>query len=229
MYFFYRWHITNEGFPCFTTNKHWFDLKIAKGVQTNRPLTYSSQLNAINRAFKACHISSSKKTHAGRGSGARHAEIDGATEDQLRRHGRWNMQSMEACYLNSLPRKSIRIINGFPEEKGHYWLPRSDICPPESLQKKIFPKAEHLLFQVNSGDCETSICAQAFLQLLIKMRKIILQDAVMFRADHSGSSFIRHHFFCHPIFQDAEFLAFERLLLSHCGTAQVGAQFLFAF
>src|SRR5439155_602085 len=124
MYFFYRWHITNEDFPRFTTNSDWFDVKVAKGVYRDRAMTYSAQLNAINRAFKACNISSNKKTHAGRGSGARHAEIDGATEDQLRRHGQWNMQSMEACYLTSLPRQSIRIINGFHEEKGQFWIPR---------------------------------------------------------------------------------------------------------
>lgn len=76
-FFFYRWHVTNEDFPRFDTNKDWFDLKVAKGVYRDRAMTYGGQLNARNRAFKVCHISSSKKTYTRRLSGARHAEIDG--------------------------------------------------------------------------------------------------------------------------------------------------------
>ncbi|RCH82097.1 hypothetical protein CU097_003957 [Rhizopus azygosporus] len=64
----------------------WFNLKIAKGVYYNKPLTYVTYYAATTRAFDACSVSISKKTHAGRGSGAQHAEIDGATEDQLRWH-----------------------------------------------------------------------------------------------------------------------------------------------
>lgn len=45
----------------------------------------------------------SKVTYACRESGAKQAEIDDASEDQLRRHGRWNMQAMELCYLTGLP------------------------------------------------------------------------------------------------------------------------------
>ncbi|KAL0077634.1 hypothetical protein F4703DRAFT_1712757, partial [Phycomyces blakesleeanus] len=32
MYFSYCWQISNKLFPCFTTNKVWYDLKVAKGV-----------------------------------------------------------------------------------------------------------------------------------------------------------------------------------------------------
>ncbi|KAG1437592.1 hypothetical protein G6F57_020188 [Rhizopus arrhizus] len=119
----------------------WFNLKIAKGVDYNKPLTYTAHYAATIRAFDACSVSISKKTHMGRSSGAQHAEIDGATEVQLRRHGRWNMQGMKSCYLMSLPRSLIRIINGFSSNKGDYWRARSNICPPESLQRKVFRKA----------------------------------------------------------------------------------------
>ncbi|KAG2228006.1 hypothetical protein INT45_012030 [Circinella minor] len=71
--------------------------------------------------------------HAGRGSGARDAELRGATEDQLQRHGCWNMQSMERHYLMKLSRSSIRAVNGFPTTQGWYWLPRALIEPSESL------------------------------------------------------------------------------------------------
>ncbi|KAG1255994.1 hypothetical protein G6F68_009991 [Rhizopus microsporus] len=66
----------------------WFDLKIAKGVYYNKPLTYATHYVATTLAFDACPVSISKKPHADRGSRAQHAEVDGATEDQPRRHGR---------------------------------------------------------------------------------------------------------------------------------------------
>lgn len=131
-FFFYRWHVPNENFPTFTTNKDWFDLKVAKGVYYNKPLTYSTHYNATNCAFDACQISITKKTHAERGSGAQHSEIDDATEDELRRHGRWNMQSMESCYLTSLSRRAIRIADGLSANKVEFWLPRADMLPPRS-------------------------------------------------------------------------------------------------
>ena len=221
MYFFYRRHITNEDFPRFDTNKDWFDLKVAKGIYRDRAMTYGVQLNAINRAFKACHISSSKKTHAGRGSGARHAEFYGTTEDQLPRHDQWNMQIIEACYLASLPRTSMRIINGFPGEKGQFWIPRANVSPPESLQRKVFPKVDELLSPVQAGEvqagevCQNSNSAQAFCQLLKNMREIFLQDVVMFRVDNGS-----HPFFNHKLFRDPEFLAFERAMLATCQIAQ---------
>ena len=93
----------------------------------------------------------------------------------------------------SLPRSLIRIINGFSSNKGDYWLARSNICPPESLQRKVLPQADEWLERVWSRSYECSICAEALLSLLITMRRIILQDAVMFRVDyletHSSTMF----------------------------------------
>jgi hypothetical protein len=58
-------------FPTFTSNRDWFNVKLAKEVNPTKSLTYSTHLNATNRAFMACNISSTKKTHAGRGREAR--------------------------------------------------------------------------------------------------------------------------------------------------------------
>ncbi|OBZ80450.1 hypothetical protein A0J61_11501, partial [Choanephora cucurbitarum] len=132
-YFFYRWQIMNEEFPDLSKNELWFDIKILKG---NKGITnendYSTQYKSICKVLDACGINSQKKIHAGR-------EIAGTSEDQLRRHGRWNAQSMENNYLTSLPRQSIRVINGFPAAGGQFWLPRASVTPSEDLQAKVFP------------------------------------------------------------------------------------------
>ncbi|OBZ63610.1 hypothetical protein A0J61_11967, partial [Choanephora cucurbitarum] len=180
----------NEEFPDLSRNEHWFDIKVLKGNKgiTNE-IDYSTQYKSVCKAFDACGINSQKKTHAGRGCGALHAEVAGASEDQLRRHGRWNAQSMENNYLTSLPRQSIRVINGFPA------LPRASATPSEDLQAKIFPLVDQILSRVGSGYTEGSeelssstypktICGQVLLLLLKKLQVIFLKDLVFLKVDY---------------------------------------------
>ena len=216
-YFFYRWHISGEEFPNFEKNSTWFDVKVFKNGRPEDPMSYRTQLRAVNRVFEALRIRISKKTHSGRGSGAQLAEIDGATEDDLRRHGRWENGSMEKCYLLALPRKSIRIINGFSSAKGNFWLPRANLDPPESLQKKIFPQVEEWLAKITQkiDGTEYSICAEAFLNLLLAMRRVLLQDSVLHRVDRPN-----HPFFRHSLFSDPEYVTFEQQLLSAINVAE---------
>ncbi|KAL0087373.1 hypothetical protein J3Q64DRAFT_1885231 [Phycomyces blakesleeanus] len=95
--------------------------------------------------------------------------------------------------------KSIHIINGFSEKKGQLWIPRANACPTESLQKKVFSRADRLSQKVREGIvCEQSISNQAFLQMLKNMRKIILQDGVMFRVENRVNQFFNHSFFSDP-------------------------------
>ena len=81
--------------------------------------------------------------HAARGSGARMAELAGASEDQIRRLGRWNNQSMENCYLTNLPNEVIRA--GFAPAQETYFLQRAAINPALALKQMIFPQIESAL------------------------------------------------------------------------------------
>ncbi|KAG2212027.1 hypothetical protein INT45_010435, partial [Circinella minor] len=219
-YFFYRFHVSGEPFPDFSTSENWFKIKMLKGCDRFQDMAYTTQNDEIHRAFNACDITSLHTTHAGHGSGARDAELHGASEDSLRRHGGWNMQSMERHYLSKISRKPLRTINGFPAKQGHFWLPRSIIEPPSTLQRKVFPEADTWLERINNGDgCEKTIAAQGFLRLLITMRTIILQDAAMLRR-----SYPNHRLFQQPIFQDDEYRTFEASLVHACQTTPSPAE-----
>jgi hypothetical protein len=87
--------------------------------------------------------------------------------------------------------------------------------PSESLKRQIFPKADEWLNRVQQqlDGCEKSISAESFLELLIQMRAIILQDAVMLRAQHPDNIIFKNE-----IFGTAEFLDFERRLLAVVST-----------
>ncbi|KAG2216357.1 hypothetical protein INT45_001609 [Circinella minor] len=203
-YLFYRFHMSNEKFPKFTKNEDRYGLKLLKGKDAKKQMAYTTMNAPIVHAFRQYNITSLHTTHTGRGSGARDAELRGATEDQLCRHGCCNMQSMERHYLMKLSRASICAVNGFPTGKGRYWLRHALVQPEESLQRKIFPEVDNWLSKVESeNDAERSISAQGFLRLMKTMRVVILQDAAVLREQHPT-----HPMFNHPIFQGQDFLSF---------------------
>ncbi|KAG2219641.1 hypothetical protein INT45_012342 [Circinella minor] len=150
-YLFYRFHMSNEKFPKFTKNEDWYGLKLLKGKDAKKQMVYTTMNAPIVCAFRQCNITSLHTTHAGRGSGARDAELRGATEDQLRRHGCWNMQSMERHYLIKLSRASIRAVNGFPTGKGRYWLPRALYLTHPMFNHPIFQGQDFLSFAAASA------------------------------------------------------------------------------
>jgi hypothetical protein len=51
-------------------------------------MAYDTQLDWINKIFAGANVASLKKTHAGRSQGAKHAELKGVNEGQIRRAGR---------------------------------------------------------------------------------------------------------------------------------------------
>jgi len=75
--------------------------------------------------FQGVGIHSKEKTQSARKQSARHAELDGVQEAQIRRAGRWNTDAMTGAYLSYLPRAFIRSIAGFPKEGKGYFLPRA--------------------------------------------------------------------------------------------------------
>ena len=135
------------------------------------------------------------------------AELAGASEDQIRRLGRWNNQSMENCYLTSLPREAIRSLAGFPPAQGSFFLPRATVEPPDSLKRLIFPAIEPTLEKISSGAFQDSIPARGFLELLDRCRTVILQDSVLMMAEHP-----KHPIWNHAVFDSQLYRQFMQEL-----------------
>ena len=119
-YLLYCWDLSDETFLDFSTRLAWYDIQLIKAT-TGDPkaaFSYNSQQDWVAKAFKYAGITLHKKTHIRRSSGAQMAELKGASEDQIRRAGRWNQEQMVGCYLNSLPRKFMRIMASHPPQMG---------------------------------------------------------------------------------------------------------------
>ncbi|KAL9938962.1 hypothetical protein V8E36_001775 [Tilletia maclaganii] len=147
-------------------------------------------------------IHTTKKTHLNRGGAARFAEDSGASEAEIRRAGRWNVQQMQGCYLTGLPRKAMRALAGFPTKPGGYHLPRATISPPPSLITQIWPSIDLDLPKIEQGldDFEKDLAAQGFCRLLQYLRTVLLQDAAILRKLHPDLPVLQHSLFASPIF-----------------------------
>jgi len=91
-YLLLRWDLTDEPFPSFKSRLQWYDIRLLKSTEAGptSELAYNSQRDWVIKAFKYAGIQSNKKTHIGRSSGAKTAELKGVSEAQIRRAGRWN-------------------------------------------------------------------------------------------------------------------------------------------
>jgi hypothetical protein len=114
------------------------------------------------------------------------------------------------------------------------WLPRrwwpvlASSCfhffLPSHYEARLFPEVDEILPLVESGyddDTDVSstsgypriICGQAFLNLLKKMRTILIQDAVFLRVDYPHNPILSN-----SLFQEPDFLQYESTLLEVCRT-----------
>jgi Centromere DNA-binding protein complex CBF3 subunit, domain 2 len=105
---------------------------------------------------------------------------------QLERAGHWNNSSISIAYLARLPAKFLRRMAGFQKSEGSYVLPRAAYKPPASLQVQIWPWLDHWLARVRAraqgkgwkagGLAADDRAAAGFLELLVVLRDVLLQD-----------------------------------------------------
>ena len=158
--------------------------------------SYNSQRDWVVKAFSYAGVTSQKKTHVGRSSGAKTAELKGISEDQIRRAGRRNQELMIVCYLNSLPRKFMRAMAGHPPQIGCIEIRRAGVAPPDILLLMIWPELDHWRDRFGSGiEQENDLAAMGTTNLLFYLREVILQDSVILMKKHPESPIWNHPVF----------------------------------
>ena len=90
-----------------------FNLVAFAHEQPNLPVEYKHFYPQISKALARAGINCTKKTHSGRGSGARMAQMFGATVDAIRQHGGWNNSALDESYLTEIPGESMMACAGF--------------------------------------------------------------------------------------------------------------------
>ncbi|KAM4067456.1 centromere DNA-binding protein complex CBF3 subunit [Hirsutella rhossiliensis] len=199
----YRWDLGSEPFPDFSRRSSWYDIRLIKGNGADRTaaFSYNSQRDWFVKAFAYAGITSQKKTHVGRSSGARTAELKGISEDQIRRAGRWNQEQMVGCYLNSLPRKFMRTMAGHPPQIGCFEIRRAGVTPPEVLLSMIWPELDCWRGRFGPGtEQENDLAAMGSTNLFFYLQEVVLQDSVVLMKKYPGSPVWNHTVFRHPAY-----------------------------
>ena len=99
---------------------------------------------------------------------------------------------MSGAYMTHLPLKFMRVMAGFNESGGDYFLGRAQLDPPQALLIQIFPwleqwelrfrrvtKQKNLSFE--EGGLEYDVAGSNFIKLLKHLRTVLLQDLAVFQ------------------------------------------------
>lgn len=141
-----------------------------------KEISYQTQNRAYKKVFAKVGVLSSSTTHTNRGTAARECDTSGVPENQLKRIGRWESETMVVSYLTSLPDKAMRSLAGFlPDSSGTYYLKRANVEPPEELKRLIFPDVEKWQAAFKEGKVQRDVAGPNFLELLVNLRTVLLQ------------------------------------------------------
>jgi centromere DNA-binding complex CBF3 subunit-like protein/transcriptional activator of glycolytic enzymes GCR1 len=114
---------------------------------------------------------------------------------------------MSTAYLSRLPRKFMRVAAGFSKTAGNYHLQRAAVQPPAVLTSQIWPWVDSWLARYNASitsghsfanggldDCD--IAGKQFLDMLVWLRVILLQDAAILQHQFPLFPLWQHPIFC---------------------------------
>lgn len=217
-YLFIRFHVDQEPFPDLADKRSWYNMKILRHYRdSTKEISAHLHRSSIREHLKNAGISSKHSTHTSRAGGAVFAELQGASEDAIRRLGRWNPSSMESCYLSNIPISAVKSMAQFRPEEDIF-LKRATLDPPASLQQQVFPCLENFLTE-NGTPQSTDVGTCGFVRILLYLRKVILQDAVVMRRLFPNS-----RVWSDPIFFSEGFHDFSQTLSASMDEAQRPAE-----
>ena len=247
-YLLLRFELTKEfdagNCPDFRVNSQWFDTKLLINYGTShagltpaearkKEISNTVYIKAIKEIQKQHGIVSNHYLHLGRVLGTQRLQYYEIIDDQIRQLGNWQTTVRDECYSTKLPLVPLRAAAGFLEAEGKYYSPRTAVKPSETLLRRIFPFADEQLRLVKEeraekiGDKGGTYLATAlgFLELLVQLRTVILQDAAAFSVLHANR-LNNHPLFQSQghftgIFQSPEFIVSQIALLYiflHCCT-----------
>lgn len=206
MYLLVRFALTKEfdevNCPDFRENSAWYDIKLLIGYnacnpgaskERSSPMKAKSYYSAMVKVLANLDIPSNHYEHIGRVIGAQSLQILEVEDDDIRQLGNWQVTVRDLAYSTKLPLKAMRYAAGHIEGTNAFICPRSQVPPPASLAKEIFSFADEQLNNVREAMNENRRkegagnylgSAHNFLEMLIRLRTIILQDAAAMTALH---------------------------------------------
>ncbi|KAJ8139433.1 hypothetical protein OY671_007354 [Metschnikowia pulcherrima] len=124
--------LTGKRFPDFLKKSDWYNIKVLWSTRTmnsHEPISYNYEASLVKKCLKVINVKFSKLTHLGRCVSARNADAKRVEQSQVRRAGKWRIDTMEKAYMSAYPMEFLHHSAEFGATE-QYSLPR-DIEPPE--------------------------------------------------------------------------------------------------
>jgi hypothetical protein len=209
LYLLSRFDLTGEVFD-FTSNESWYNVKLlidSTYHDVESSVSDQAYAKAIRKVCEELKIVSKHFVHFGRAVGAVHAELSELPSSDIKILGNWNPDVQEDRYSSKVPVPSLRLMAGHELKKGMFYLPRGSLSPPTELLIRIFPFIEESRESFNHLSRPT---ASVFLDLLERLREVVIQDAAML------ISMGRKHAVLHlPVFQSQMFYEYRMKMERH--------------
>ncbi|GAA5925952.1 uncharacterized protein JCM15063_005170 [Sporobolomyces koalae] len=216
-YLFARFHVdcdqfptSNSTFPSFAASADWYKIKLIRSPKSlEDPISYQLHRKFVENAFKAVGINASVKPHVGKQAEVR-VEFDTSADRES------VSSAVDPLHLTAIPRDIVRTHAGFHPAGGTYHIPR-DLKVPEQLLDKVFRKRKSgsLARQETNDNDESDIAAQSFLKLLLRLRKVVIQDAAILRPLRPT-----HPLFQHSLFSDPVYIEYEQSMARHLSASE---------
>ncbi|KAG7345280.1 centromere DNA-binding like protein [Nitzschia inconspicua] len=228
-YLLYRFSQTGEfeSIDDFTKNDRWFDTKLLVDLQqrTNdlsRVISDKTYSDAVKKICKQLGIPTQHYVHLGRVLGSVLAEADGDDNELIRILGNWDPKIQEKAYSSKLPMKIIRSRAGFRSNGGVHYNARTIVQPPSELLSQVFPWVDRATQELNaflqSSPAEACPFAAVFLDFMMKLKVVVLQDAAATMVLHPERSV--HQLFQLDVFKSDCFKAYVEQMRQQLAVAE---------
>lgn len=155
---FYRFQMTGEGYPDFSSQDKWYNVKLLV------PCLKSARWDSRKKELVLGGLPRSRTWEVGSLTQNRWAELvyqDTTVDRKLNRSsgvwlgaqagvdiddgGRQGQSKSTKHYLYGFLHTMLRVQAGFKPDVGHYYVPRATVDPPEDLLQQVFPGVEAML------------------------------------------------------------------------------------
>ncbi|KAG7338733.1 centromere DNA-binding like protein [Nitzschia inconspicua] len=228
-YLLYRFSQTGEfeSIDDFAKNDSWFDTKLLVDLQQrtndlNRVISDKTYSDAVKKICKQLGIPTQHYVHLGRVLGSVLAEADGDDNELIRILGNWDPKIQEKAYSSKLPMKIIRSRAGFRSNGGVHYNARTIVQPPNELLSQVFPWVDRATQELNaflqSSPAEARPTAAVFLDFMMKLKVVVLQDAAATMVLHPERSV--HQLFQLDVFKSDCFKAYVEQMRQQLAVAE---------
>lgn len=211
---FMRFEVTKEAPPSFERRKDWYNIPVSVTGKRSRktglpkPISYTTQRRHFKASLVHAGVSQHRKvTHIGRASGAKNMMAMGLSREAVMGFGQWLRSVADNDYITELdPRCLMRQagVSRADTAAMRYTLPRGMLDPPPELVHKVFTWVDNhrpCVIARNAGngpEAGKDLAAEGFLNLMVHLRHVLLQDCVFLQASHPYLSIFGHALFHGP-------------------------------